>query len=312
MVYDTMKPLDPNIVKQIQEVNVKSLYKLDEVCKKYNIRYWAAYGTLLGAIRHKGFIPWDDDLDVCMLREDFHKLCSVPKEEWEPEFQFCSLDSDDEIHDRPFGRVYIKNSSIQCYRDVYYWKRWSDNKAWSTKLILDIFVFDHVPDDNDEYKKVHKKVFTVLDRNYKLVKLKPSTNRKDALSKTKTIIKLLYSFGMRQVYKKPWKHINEYTEKVIYSHQQGKRIGTYCTNDFNLYDYDSVFPLEEADFEGIKVPIPKNWKQMLEDMYGDYMVFPPESERGHLDLVYCDLGNGKVFIFDPLKGSLGEGKEINC
>ena len=57
--------------------------------------------------------------------------------------------------------------------------------------------------------------------------------------------------------------------------------------------------------------IPKNWEQMLIDMYGNYMEYPPESERGHLDLVYCDLGNGTVYVFDPIKGSLGENMEKN-
>lgn len=312
MAYETFKPLDLDIIKQIQDVNIKSLYKLDEICKKYNIQYWIAYGTLLGAIRHKGFIPWDDDLDVCMMREDFHKLCNVPVEEWGEDFQFCSLKSDDEIHDRPFGRIYIKNSKIQCYRDVYYWKRWSDNKPWNTKLILDIFVFDYIPDDEEEFKKIHKKLFRLLDHDYKLVKLKPNTNKTDIKSKVKVYLKTGYSWAMRKIYKKPWKHIDELTEKIINSHQQGKRIGTYCTTDFFTYNYDDVFPLGSAQFEDLQAPIPKNWEQMLKDMYGNYMEIPPESERGHLDLVYCDLGNGTELVIDPIKGSLGEGKQKNC
>ena len=190
MVFETLKPLDLDLIKEIQDVNIKSLYKLDEICKKYDIQYWVAYGTLLGAIRHKGFIPWDDDLDVCMMRDDFEKLCDVPPEEWGEEFQFCSPSSDDEIHDLPYGRVYIRNSRIQCYRDVYYWKKWSDGKAWYTKLILDIFIFDYLPDDDNLYKRIHNKLFPMLDKRYKLVKLKPSTNKTDMVSKIKYIIKM--------------------------------------------------------------------------------------------------------------------------
>lgn len=311
MAYENLKPLPLEVIKQIQDQSVKMLYKLDEICKKHDIQYWAAYGTMLGAIRHKGFIPWDDDLDVCMMREDFHKLCNVPAEEWGDEFIFCSPESDEEFHDRPFGRVYIRNSNIQCYRDVYSWRRWSDGRPWNTKLILDIFVFDRIPDSDAEFDKIHKKLFPMLDKTYKLVKLKPETNKTDVLSQTKKVIKQAYSGMMRAVYKRPWVHINQIVEKTVASHQQGSRIATYCTTDFNKYLYDDVFPLTEAPFEDINVPIPKNWEQMLKDMYGDYMAFPPESERGHLDLVYCDLGNGTVFIVDPIKGSLGEGKEKN-
>ena len=111
---------------------------------------------------------------------------------------------------------------------------------------------------------------------------------------------------MRTIYKKPWQRIDRIYRDTVKSNPQGSRIGTYCTTDFNKYKYDDVFPLETAQFEEIMVPIPHNWEQMLIDMYGDYMQFPPESERGHLDLVYCDLGNGKKHIIDPIKGSLGE------
>lgn len=295
-----------DLIKEIQDVNKQSLYKLDEICKKHGIQYWAAYGTLLGAIRHKGFIPWDDDLDVCMMRSDFEKLCNVPAEEWGEDFQFCSPSSDDEIHDMPFGRVYIRNSQIQCYRDVYFWKKWSDGKAWNTKLILDIFIFDFLPDDENLYKKVHSKLFPLLDKRYKFVKLKPATNKTDIKSRIKCFAKTLYSRFMRTIYKKPWQRIDKIYSETVKSYPQGSRIGTYCTTDFTTYRYDDVFPLEEAQFEEITVPIPHNWEQMLIDMYGDYMQFPPESERGHLDLVYCDLGNGKKYIIDPIKGSLGE------
>ena len=311
MAYETLKPLPLEVIRQIQEQSVKMLVKLDEICRKHDIQYWIAYGTLIGAIRHHGFIPWDDDLDVCMMREDFHKLCEVPASEWGDEFVFCSPESDEEFHDRPFGRVYIRNSSIQCYRDVYFWKRWSDDKAWSTKLILDIFVFDRIPDDDTEFDKIHKKLFPMLDKTYKLVKLKPVTNKTDVVSKTKTVLKQAYSKMMNAIYKRPWKHINDITEKEVASHPQGKRIATYCTTDFFKYNYDDVFPLTEAEFEGYMVKIPKNWEQMLTDFYGDYMSLPPESERGHLDLVYCNLGNGTEFVIDPIKGSLGEGKDKN-
>lgn len=309
MAYETLKPLDSALVKEIQAVNKYSLYKLDEICKKYDIQYWAAYGTLLGAIRHKGFIPWDDDMDVGMMREDYEKLCSVPKEEWGDDFEFRTLTSDDEFHDMPFGRVYISKSRIQSYRDVYYWRSWSDNKPWSTKLMLDIFIFDYLPDDEALYQKIHKKLFPLLDRRYNMIKVKPATNDKSITAQIKCFLKKAYAIAMRTIYRKPWVHIDHVYRKTVNSYPKGKRIGTYCTTDFNTYNYDDVFPLQTAQFEEITVPIPKNWEQNLIDMYGDYMEFPPEEERGHLDLVYCDLGNGSVHIIDPIRGSLGEKAE---
>ena len=66
--------------KQIWNIELDLLFKLDEVCKKYNLKYWLDGGSLLGAIRHKGFIPWDDDVDLVMLREDYDKLVNRMKE----------------------------------------------------------------------------------------------------------------------------------------------------------------------------------------------------------------------------------------
>ena len=308
---DNIQPLPLEVVKQIQDEIVRMLYKLDEICKKYDIRYWVAYGTLLGAVRHQGFIPWDDDLDVCMMREDFQKLCAVPASEWGDEFILCSPDGDEEIHDKPFGRVYIRNSTIQSYRDIDNWQNRSDGKPWSTKLLLDIFILDRIPDDDKEFDKMHKKLLVLLSKRYKLVKLRPVTNKTDIKSKTKNVLKRAYSDLANTVYKKPWRHIWDYAENSIRSHQQGKRVGAYCTPDFDKYDYDDIYPLDEAKFGDMIVPVPRNWDQMLKDLYGDYMKPPAEKDRGHLDLVYCDFGNGKVMVLDPVPGSKGEGMQKN-
>ena len=92
------------IIRTIQLETLNNLKELDRICKKYNIQYLLVYGSLLGAVRHKGFIPWDDDLDIGMMREEYEKLCSIPAEEWDEneeriddfinlkEFEVVSLD----------------------------------------------------------------------------------------------------------------------------------------------------------------------------------------------------------------------------
>lgn len=69
------------LMKKVWSVELDLLSELDRVCKKYDIKYYAAFGTLLGAVRNKGFIPWDDDIDVCMLRDDYARLKEVAKDE---------------------------------------------------------------------------------------------------------------------------------------------------------------------------------------------------------------------------------------
>ena len=75
-------------MKKLWSVQMEILDEIDRICKKHNITYYADGGTLLGAIRHKGFIPWDDDLDVQMYRDDLEKFCKVAKDELKPPFFF--------------------------------------------------------------------------------------------------------------------------------------------------------------------------------------------------------------------------------
>ncbi len=297
---------DMELLRELQLVNLRTLKKLDEVCRKYDIRYWAAFGTLIGAIRHKGFIPWDDDLDVCMMREDFEKLCKVPEEEWGPDCCFCSPSSPEEYHDRFFGRVYIKDSQIQSYVDVENWRNWSDGKSWSTKMMCDIFVWDYVPDDDAEYEKLHDQLKEIEHKDYKWVKCKAYTASRNPLKIAKTAAKIARGSYLRSKYKEPWKYLDWKVQNIIRQHPAGDRIGCYNTYLHHIYEYDDVFPLTTAQFEDMEVPVPAKWDKLLTQDYGDYMTPPPESDRVHINFLYMDMGDGRKYVLDPVKGSLGD------
>lgn len=298
---------DLDIIREIQLEQLISLKEFDRICKKYELRYWMMYGSLIGTVRHHGFIPWDEDLDVGMMREDYEKLCAVPKTEWGNGTLFCSAKSDDIRHDVLQGRVYREKSHIQCYRDVERWQNPADRKSWSTSLMLDVFIFDHVPDDEAMRKRMYRRTMSHGYHDmYRDVKLRANPNRDTLRKRVIARGRIVYGAAMRALYKRPWAEIWNRHEKMVVNGPHGSKIGTFSTSDPFVYEENDYFPLETMTFEDMQVPVPKCWDRMLRDFYGDYMQYPPEDERYHLDFVYADLGTGKKYIFDPIPGSLGD------
>lgn len=293
------------LIRKIQLVNLKSLKKLDAICKKYDIQYWAAYGTLLGTVRHQGFIPWDDDVDIQMLREDYEKLQKVPVEEWGDDCLFETGYTDDIRHDKIFGRVYQKNTRIQSYGDVEGWRDPVTKEAWSTSLMLDVYVVDHVPDNEKERLKIFDEYRPRAIHDYKPSKLEYVPHKK-GLRGVKERLKMHHMKQVRQAGPTPWKDIMKTLEQEILKDTTGKRIGSFYTYDPFVYNTEDVFPLQKMKYEDMEIPVPKNYKQMLTDMYGDYMQFPPEEDRIHIHFIYADLDDGDIYVIDPIPGSLGQ------
>lgn len=297
---------DAALIREVQLVQLRSLKKLDEICRRHGIRYWAVYGTLLGAIRHGGFIPWDDDLDIGILREDFEKLCAVPAEEWGDECVLVTPDMDDEREDQLCPRIFAARSRIQSEWDVQWWRNWSDGRAWSTSLMLDLFVFDYVPDDPAEHAALFHRLYNRrIWEPYKYVKQKAAVQRDSLPARLRSGTKIAYGWIMRRLYRRPWARMwRRYTDRSTACAERN-RVGTYSGEDPYSYTYEEMFPLRTAAFEDMEIPIPGCWEKMLTDMYGDYMQLPPEEQRTHIDFIYIDLGDGRRYALDPIPGSLG-------
>ena len=109
---------------EIHDYGLGGLLYFDKICKKYDLRYSLAYGTLIGAIRHKGFIPWDDDIDVVMMRDDFEKLSEIFFRNIEQDeiYSFISEKNNKQYH-YTLGRITDKQKSIS-YRMSVMWMKW--------------------------------------------------------------------------------------------------------------------------------------------------------------------------------------------
>lgn len=243
-----------NEMKQIWAKEIELLLELDRVCKKYNLRYFADSGTLLGAVRHKGFIPWDDDIDVVMMRSDYDKLMEVGKSEFKNPFFFQSAYTDKKYIR---GHAQLRNS-LTCAM--------LEKEAYTVKfnqgIFIDIFPLDAVPqNDKDRIDQVEKLKRYI--REFQCV-CRPSK------SKIKNLIKdvLYFVYPLKLRYKKFEECAKQYTDKdEIYIDKISFRLkNNYYKLKKEWYDKIIYMP-----FEDITIPVPFNYDEILKEMYGEYM-----------------------------------------
>lgn len=125
--------------KKVWAIEIDLLLQLDRVCKKYGLKYYLMFGSLLGAVRHKGFIPWDDDLDVCMPRKDYEKLLKVAPSEFKEPYFFQIPETDPGYY---YTFAKIRNSNTSAFLELF------KNQRFNMGLLVDVFPMD-VCDIND-------------------------------------------------------------------------------------------------------------------------------------------------------------------
>ena len=250
---------------EIKRREIKILDTFVEFCKKNNLKYYLAYGTLLGAVRHKGFIPWDDDIDVIMPRDDYEKLLALWDNTQRYRVMECKLDPN---YIYPFAKISDSHTYLQEF-DVL-----EDCKMG---LYVDVFPYDCVGQDKKQAKKFIKRcAFMEKLRIYSMLsfdKIKSEDSKKNL--GRKVLWKILRKTGPAR--------ISRYQDKVSrkYFGQKGKWKGLLCTQypereilSAEVYE-DSI----EIVFEGKKYNAPANYDHMLKKLYGDYMKLPPKEEQ---------------------------------
>lgn len=199
--------------KRVWQKELEILVKIQEICKKYNITYFAEGGTLLGAVRHKGFIPWDDDIDISMRRDDYNRFLEIAKKEIKYPLFVQSFETERRF---AFDMIKIRNTETTAY---------TPNEACNEcnkGIFVDIFPVDNEPDDDSIRKKENLNTFKELRRIDRMTRLSaPSSNKlKTFLSKfIKSLARLFYSEESKK------KDIN----KVIENSKKYNNIQTeYC------------------------------------------------------------------------------------
>ncbi len=251
--------------KKLWAAEVEMLDYFVKVCKKYNVNVYLAYGTMLGAVRHKGFIPWDEDIDVVVTRDDFDKICEFgPKEFKEPYFWQTALN--DRNYFFRYGR--LRRS------DMLGFVKRMDKHEYNNGLFIDVFILDEVPASKSQRNRIWRrsKYYELILANY----YHPYVAHKK-VKLVSPIFRFLAKFGSYE------KFYQKYLDSILKPCSK-KHSGLYaivfdgvCIH--KIVTKEDCFPGIEADFEGHKFLIPNNYDKILKIEYGDYMKLPSEEER---------------------------------
>ncbi len=143
-------------IRHIQNIEIKSLTLIKEICRKINVDFFLYGGSLLGAIRHKGFIPWDDDLDIAMLREDYNKFITIGID-YLPKDYILQTPYNDKHSPYPYTKLRLKGTKYVEYG----YHRVKGEKG----IYVDIYPIDNIPDDDNLYLKQFK-IYNILSKMY--------------------------------------------------------------------------------------------------------------------------------------------------
>ena len=260
-------------MREIQKGSLNILFEIDKMCKQLNLRYYLAYGTLIGAVRHHGFIPWDDDIDIMMPRDDYKRLIGYFMEN---EKELKPLELFSYYNNENYPHMISRISDNRYILDV------DNEKNYGLGLFVDIYPMDGVGNSEEEY-----------------------TSRKNLASKYSSLCFLStrehFEFGTTKGLKKKIIKIPAY----IYAKIRGKKYfleKLECMSAAKKYDEEqyvgclvwgtdgvkAVFPREwfessiGLEFEGMVFQAPIKYHDVLKRLYGDYMKIPPkEKQIGH-------------------------------
>ena len=263
------------ILKQVQDLNFEILLFVDEVCRKHGLDYWMDYGALLGAVRHHGYIPWDDDLDIGMMRKDYNELVDV----LEGEIKKANLEN---FNFRFMKGIFRQKTAYRWVKVYYNFEGFKEDDL----ACLDIFPYDYIKDENvdnlddiylDCRGNFHQQVrdgvpFEEVLRNY-FECLNLNMEREDN-----------FIMGVEGVRSK----VDIYPIQIL--------------------DTDRLFPLKEVEFNGHSFPAPNDTPYYLKEIYGDGYLEIPKKIHNHDIASQLRLIEG---IEDVLDRAIQEMKEVN-
>lgn len=270
-----MAEYDQAVLKKLQSIELEILKDFIDVCQRHSLVYYVAGGTAIGAFRHKGFIPWDDDIDVNMPREDYDRFLKYAETELSEKYNVQHIDNTDG-YVLTFAKMNLKGTVFIEATDT--------NRRYEQGIFIDIFPMDKLPTDEKEQQKQIKKTFfwarVISLSEYALPKLPNNINplisavAKVALPVLHGVLRC-FGFNARKAYR----HYLKYAEKYNGTDENYYIDYACLTPLVTKVSHDDIFVGSTGEFEGIKVRMLLDHDRQLRVQYGDYMQIPPVDKR---------------------------------
>lgn len=275
--------MEQEYLTKLHDVEMEIMDQIVKVCEEKNLTYFLIGGTLLGAVRHKGFIPWDDDLDIAMPRKDFEIFIKECQECLEPKFELDYINTNNKYW-LPFAKIRNKNTVYQENVQEFYHGK---NGIW-----VDIFPLDYVKDIGlEETKKreyyIKKLKATLYLKNLRKIKSSDNIKKKIIITFIKLIPNKLIHYIINRLMKGNSNKEHEYF--INFGSQYGEKKQTHLKKKY--------FPEIKLQFENRVYKAPRDYDYVLKKIYGDdYMKLPSLEER---------------ITHNPIKVKFEDGEEIN-
>lgn len=256
--------LNDNDLRRLQGICLELVTEVDRVCRKNNIQYSLGGGTLIGAVREHGFIPWDDDADIAMTRNEYNRFVEACKKDLNHQKYYLQDHNSDPEYPWGFSKLRMHGTKIVQIGQ--------EDLKFQNGLFIDIFIYDHVPDGYIARRWHYFKCFFIRKAQYSVVGRKQAKNaflRGWFAIMNKIPKKWLFSQLDRMAAKNNAKE-TELSRHMTFPYFRKECIYGLPTKSFTEY--------MDAEFEGKILRIIKDYDTVLTLKYGDYMIPPPKKE----------------------------------
>ncbi len=268
-----MREYSQEELKRLQQLELSILKDFIKICEENNLSYFGLAGTGIGALRHGGFIPWDDDIDIGLLREDYNKALEIIKRDYSEKY---TVVNGDEFSGYPLMTTRIILNGTRFIEESL------KNIKCPLGIFLDVYAFDNIPSDPKKAKRqavgawVYSKLLILKHIPFPVLPVR------GVMAKIIHAITAV-AFGFLNVFFIKHKFLYNQCRKISckYNDTPCEAYGYFCDTSYstNTFTRDELFPLRKIKFEDIEMCFPQKLEESLEKMFGDYMQLPPPEKR---------------------------------